>query len=336
MTTHIPLIRAGAFRPFPTWLIDAGIPIERAIAEAHLDGYPWDRADAPAPLTRMFDFVRDVASREGITDLGCRVFREDCIADLGTLGSIISTSATPREALVRAARAMPYFCSVERISVRDERGEPVLRLGFTARFDPVAIHIAQQYSASIIKAIVDAASATRQTLASVEIAPWPGVPPERLGEWLCPRIVASASGLLVMRFRPGALDKPYPRLARPAQIDDVLPASWLRLKDRASLVEATRIQIEEMLRDGAPSVHDVARATNVSTRTLQRKLAEAGASFRALLDDVRRVRALAEITGTNVPLGVISNELGYSRQASLSRSVRRWTERSGRRLRAEG
>jgi AraC-like DNA-binding protein len=65
----------------------------------------------------------------------------------------------------------------------------------------------------------------------------------------------------------------------------------------------------------------LARALNVSERSLQRKLSEAGVTFRQLLDEVR-MEALAEHTPK--PQKLTAGALGYSDSSSVRRLRKRW------------
>ena len=57
---------------------------------------------------------------------------------------------------------------------------------------------------------------------------------------------------------------------------------------------------------------------------LQRRLAEAGASFAELLDEVRREIARDQLVRTDVDVAEISFLLGFSNPNSLHRAFKRW------------
>jgi AraC-like DNA-binding protein len=79
----------------------------------------------------------------------------------------------------------------------------------------------------------------------------------------------------------------------------------------------------------------VARALAVHPRTLQRQLDAEGNNFAKILDDVRRTRARAYLTSTDMPLTQISRLLGFAEQAVLSRCARRWWGMSPTALRGQ-
>jgi AraC-like DNA-binding protein len=76
---------------------------------------------------------------------------------------------------------------------------------------------------------------------------------------------------------------------------------------------------------GIASLPTLARALHVSTRTLKRRLTDAGSSYRALVDDARRQRALVLLAQPELDLTAIALRLGYGDATNFSRAFRRWT-----------
>lgn len=98
------------------------------------------------------------------------------------------------------------------------------------------------------------------------------------------------------------------------------------------LAELVRIEIANALPQGCPSVQYIAQKVNLSSRTMQRRLSLGGSSFSIELDAVRRERAMHLLGGGAISIGALSMVLGYKRQASFSRAVRRWTGSTPRSL----
>ena len=63
----------------------------------------------------------------------------------------------------------------------------------------------------------------------------------------------------------------------------------------------------------------------MSPRTLQRRCAEEGTSFRALRDEARLTLAKGLLCSTEQSVGEIAFSLGFSSPASFVRAFRRWT-----------
>jgi len=81
-----------------------------------------------------------------------------------------------------------------------------------------------------------------------------------------------------------------------------------------------------------PSMTDVAAELHVDVRTLRRRLAAEGTSYRRLVDEVRHERA-TELLAQGVPVARIADELGYSETSTFTRSFRRWEDAPPSRIR---
>ena len=85
--------------------------------------------------------------------------------------------------------------------------------------------------------------------------------------------------------------------------------------------------------DQTPRIDLVADALGISVRTLQRRLADAGASFKALLARSRLAAAIHLLQHTDAKVVDIALDLGYSEQAHFNRAFRRWMGRPPREYR---
>jgi AraC-like DNA-binding protein len=102
-------------------------------------------------------------------------------------------------------------------------------------------------------------------------------------------------------------------------------------RDRSSAGEmSTRVRrmLVEQLGRSVLTLDAVAEALAVSRRTLTRRLAEEGGSYRHILDDVRSDFAQALLQDRSLSIGDIAFFLQYSEPAAFHRSFRRWTGRT--------
>lgn len=91
------------------------------------------------------------------------------------------------------------------------------------------------------------------------------------------------------------------------------------------IVARVAVELRRGLVGGSvPTVKIVAQALGVSSRTLQRRIAEAGSTFERVLDDVRKAQANELIMEGGRALSEIAYMLGYSEQAAFSRASQRW------------
>jgi AraC-like DNA-binding protein len=130
-----------------------------------------------------------------------------------------------------------------------------------------------------------------------------------------------------------------PRYANPALAThfehQVLAA--LRQADAGAhetVVERTRRLVGEALLGGEPVAAQVAKRQGMSERTLRRALAAEQASFRELVEEVRRARAEAMLDDPRRSLAEVALSLGFSELSAFSRAYKRWTGRAPSRSRA--
>lgn len=72
-------------------------------------------------------------------------------------------------------------------------------------------------------------------------------------------------------------------------------------------------------------LNELARELQTSSRTLGRELQGMGTSYRQLLDDSRRQRALQWVRGSDMTSVQIASELGFSDVRGFRRAFKRWT-----------
>ncbi len=84
-----------------------------------------------------------------------------------------------------------------------------------------------------------------------------------------------------------------------------------------------------------PDMDSAARALHTSSRTLRRQLAQLGASYQGVRDEVRRRLAVQYLGSTQLPLFEIAALLGFSDASNFRRAFKKWTGKSPGDFRAE-
>lgn len=118
------------------------------------------------------------------------------------------------------------------------------------------------------------------------------------------------------------LEGANPELAR--QNDEVV-LRYLAHFDRQNLRTRVHAALVSLLPLGEPSADKVAESLHMSSRNLQRKLADEGTSYKALLNDTRRDLALSYLRDPSYSLTEITYLLGFTDSRSFNRAFQRWT-----------
>lgn len=97
------------------------------------------------------------------------------------------------------------------------------------------------------------------------------------------------------------------------------------LEADASTGERVHAALLEMLPAGEASVEAVAKRLMVSSRTLQRRLRDAGTSYQAMLNETREALARHYLASSSLSAAEISFLLGYDDPSSFYRAFHGWT-----------
>ncbi len=74
-----------------------------------------------------------------------------------------------------------------------------------------------------------------------------------------------------------------------------------------------------------PTLPDIAKTLGNSDRTLRRKLRDLGVSYREILDDHKKKRALDMLAQKDMSISELTESLGYTESTSFLRAFKRWT-----------
>lgn len=134
----------------------------------------------------------------------------------------------------------------------------------------------------------------------------------------CPRNVLSTSAQQLQMALPWANNMAYSLSSRMLQ----------RESEQLDRMTALGHSVERTVRRSLPHIAalaEVAAALNVSERTLRRQLADAGLSYRTLLDDSRKSRALDLMAGGHRSIAQVAEAVGFVHARAFSRAFLRWT-----------
>lgn len=319
------LVRSAALQKFRQCVTSLG---GDADAFAHQAGLPRGALDTDEMLIddRPLAAVLEIAAM-GLEcpDLGLRIGEAQDFSMLGALSVAIQHSSSVADALECTSRFMFVHGRELSIGLIDDpdgaRGVVGVRYSFGPDVRPLPQ--ATDMTMSFLHRAVTFLVGGDYGLRTVDLPHDPVAPPTRY------EIVFGAP----VRFRrPEALLRvPETLLTRRLKgVDDTLRTLALAFLSRHRRPSGpvtsgnVRAVLDQSLGTGSIRLVDVAKVLAVHPRTLQRQLAAEGQSYASILDGARRARARAYLTTTDMPLLQVSNLIGFSDQAVLSRCARRW------------
>ena len=106
-----------------------------------------------------------------------------------------------------------------------------------------------------------------------------------------------------------------------AHLDDQIDA----IGDDAPVAGLVRQAVSRSLSEGVPRMATIAQRLALSERTLQRRLAAQGESFKALVDETRRGLAQNLLQQSRYTMAEVAFLTGFSEQSAFQRAFKRWT-----------
>jgi len=140
----------------------------------------------------------------------------------------------------------------------------------------------------------------------------------------CPIVFGAARNAIIFRASDAAL----PFVTRNAELLDMLAPQFdeelKRHKVEETFPERVRSTIQRKLAGQRPKIHDIARELHISSRTLQRRLQDAGYSFQQVLEEARHQLACHYLNSSLLELNETAYLLGYEDANSFVRAFRTW------------
>ncbi len=110
-----------------------------------------------------------------------------------------------------------------------------------------------------------------------------------------------------------------------ARGNDQILDRMLKTLQSTDIVSRAKQAIVEELPSGTPTEDVIAKTVFLSSRTLSRRLSEAGTNYRELLAAVRQELAEQYVADPTISITEISYLLGFSDISSFSRAFKKWT-----------
>jgi AraC-like DNA-binding protein len=291
--------------------------------------------DARIPYAAVLGLIERAAATLGDASYGLRLGASHEARDNGLLGFVVLNSPTLMNAISNLQRYFHVVGEGEDIEIERMGPHVTLRFRETDKALRGLRHNSDYIAAVVVRACRDM---TRKRIspvraefmhgrpnAKVAYAEYLGCPVKFHAEWDALVYDAETMRLPVI----GADSKLFKVLERACQ--KILGPT----PKKQDLVHDVRELVIDRLAKGGVSFDDVAREVNMSSKTLERRLAARGTTFSVLLDDMRSGLAKRYLSDTDLRLDQIAYLTGYSEPAPLVRAFKRWTKTTPMQFRAK-
>lgn len=320
----VPLVRSSAVLPFLGFAKRIGVPLEQRLADAKLPHSIYADPETLVPLNHAFDFVNRVARREGLPQMGFLVGSETQFQDLGAFGRLVLQSLTLHEALEKISRVIHLYSSSQHIWIDSIGDRARVNTVYTPKSGP-GWQFGEQYTLTLLINCIRVAAGPNWQPDEIHLDP-------ALHDLMCGKrevlsgIPVKRAGISALVFDRKLLSTPLRRnqFAKSGTGDEDYQA--LIASAPAADFPSSISQLALMsFADRQAQIGWIASAAGLSVRTLQRRLAEFGIDYSALIDRVRFDHAQTLLRDPARHLIDIALDLGYTDASSFTRAFRRWT-----------
>lgn len=308
--------------------IDSGELLARVQLNPAILGQRDQRVAASAYLELLAEGVR----LTGDEQLGLHLGEAIRPGYYGVLGYLIMSCATLADALHRQARYASLVGNLGRVELDDEPPREGLEPQVAHRWHPMlAQHQRLHAEETLAGWLTFGHWISGLKIPPTEVRfqfPAPADLSEHQRIFACPVLFDQADNALIFPRRLLAT----PLGQADAQLRQLLDAHADRLlgelRQGHGVLDRARHELARQLPEQGADLELLAQTLQLSPRTLQRRLREAGLSFSQLLDETREQLVLHYLRDPALELAEIAFLVGFSEAGSLARAFRRWTGQS--------
>jgi AraC-like DNA-binding protein len=303
-----------------------GVAVDDLLKEVGLRRTSLADPEARVSYSGVLDLIERAATATRDASFGLRLGASRDQHDSGLIGFVLLNSPALMDALANLQRYFRVVGDGEDFEI--ERGGPHVELRFRVA-DPKMRglrHNSDYIAAMLVRACRDM---TRKRVSPVRVEFTHRRPDQQVGyaEILgCPVKFNAEWDSLIYSTETMRL----PVIGADDRLLKVLEDACNRIlgptPKKQDLIRDVRELIIDRLARGTADLDGVARELNISSKTLERRLAEKGVGFSKLLEDIRCHLAKQYLADTAFRLDQISYLVGYSQSAAFVRAFRRWTE----------
>jgi AraC-like DNA-binding protein len=301
---------------------ELGVSAADVLRQAGLPAALFDQEKILVTTEELFALYRGLAEVARDPAIGLKLGSEHRIERYDPLGIAAVTARSFRDALLRVARYKQLTCP-EELHVTDRRNECRVELRYLLAQEtepPLLVDVA-------FARVVDIARQGTGGLVRPKRLELRGATSNRKmyeAHFGCPVELETRQNAIV--FAKVDLDRPFlthnPELW--AAVAPQLEAELSEALASKAIGAQVKSILKRLLPGGRPGIQDVARELCLTSRTLQRRLAETGATFQQMMREARRELARHYLLNSSMELKETAYLLGYEDAHSFFRAFHGW------------
>lgn len=319
MVRAIALIRACTLQAFVSYLDQIGTPTEKLLRRSPLPVLALEDPYAFLPRYQVFTFLDEVARREGIENLGWLVGEQTEIEGLQAFGRLICQTTTLYEAITVTIKMIRLFNSEECFWLGTKDNQAWLGQQFT-QLDGDSHHASHFSLTLMLKLIRRVAGKNWHPQIIYSQTPYLG----KINDLSLSEVqINTSQGISAIVFPRSFLSLPLHPVTNTDNDRDY--ALLFGSAPPLSFADSLQQAIAFFLKERYPSIELAANLSNLSVRTLQRRLAEEQLTYSQLVTHLRYQKAIQLLGDRQMKIIDIAVELGYQDAAHFTRAFKQWT-----------
>jgi AraC-like DNA-binding protein len=302
---------------------ERGADLNVLMREAGLDPAVLRSPEAAIDYGGFCELLRRCALAWDLPDIGLRMIRYQQIDFLGPVALVTRMERTVRGALQAIIANLVIHANATVAAFEEEAEGDIASLILNQRDDAPKCRENTELVMAQGKLVIDAIAGAPVPLVEAAFAHDKGSSVRAVeAHFSCPIRYGAERNALT--FDRALLDR---RIEKSDVAYHALIRKYLitaRAEIDGGTLEQVRAEIARQMELGHCTLERVASSLRMPPRSLQRRLQAEGLSFRGLLDEWRRARALSLVNNSRLPLSEVSEALGYSEQSVFTQAFRRW------------
>ena len=319
----VPLVHASALAPTVRFLTEIGTPVKSLLARVGLPVAALTEPDALIPMHQVCLLVETAAHAERLEHLGFLIGQRTPFSAMGSFGRLVAQCFSLHEALHTAVRIVSAYTSDGRLRLTVD-GERIWVQHALDRRLECGWREVEQFTVMLVIQLVRLTSHRTWRPREVRLRIPPDAGLNRI-EPLADARFSFGHAFTSIEIPRALLREPLVGIDPSDLTSERLEQDLHRTAPAADFSSSVRQVVGTFLRDGYPSVQQVAGSIGTSVRTLQRWLTESGVSYSRIVEEERIRLATELLTQTRLRFTDVAMELGYADLAPFTHAFRRWT-----------